>query len=128
MDTSVKFPPTASATMANPLAGFLAKATIEVTGKQIEKFPLLKDNMPAGATVFIALIEAQDLEAQINACAELRKLGFNPVRMFRRASCATRPISRRAFRPSATRPVSRPCWRWGAVRPNPSASSMPRSR
>lgn len=79
MDTSVKFPPTASATMANPSAAFLANATIEVTGKQIEKFPLLKDNMPAGATVFIALIEAQDLEAQINAAAELRKLGFEPV-------------------------------------------------
>lgn len=79
MDTSVKFPPTASAAMANPTAAFLAQASIEVTGKQIEKFPLLKDNMPAGATVFIALIEAQDLDAQINACAELRKLGFEPV-------------------------------------------------
>lgn len=79
MDTSVKFPPTASATLANPLGAFLAKATIEVTGKQIEKFPLLKDNMPAGSTVFIALIEAQDLDAQIAASAELRKLGFNPV-------------------------------------------------
>ena len=66
MDTSVKFPPTASATMANPSAAFLANATIEVTGKQIEKFPLLKDNMPAGATVFIALIEAQDLWVRPN--------------------------------------------------------------
>lgn len=79
MDTSVKFPPTASAALANPLGAFLSKATIEVTGKQIEKFPLLKEHMPAGASVFIALIEAQDLEAQIAAAAELRKLGFEPI-------------------------------------------------
>ncbi len=79
MDTSVKFPPTASAALANPLGAFLSKATIEVTGKQIEKFPLLKEHMPAGASVFIALIEAQDLEAQITAAAELRKLGFEPI-------------------------------------------------
>ncbi len=79
MDTSVKFPPTASAALANPLGAFLSKATIEVTGKQIEKFPLLKEHMPAGASVFIALIEAQDLEGQIAAAAELRKLGFEPI-------------------------------------------------
>jgi methylenetetrahydrofolate reductase (NADPH) len=79
MDTSVKFPPTASAAQANPLGAFLTKATIEVTGKQIEKFPLLKEHMPAGASVFIALIEAQDLEAQIAAAAELRRLGFEPI-------------------------------------------------
>ena len=79
MDTSVKFPPTASAALANPLGAFLSRATIEVTGKQIEKFPLLKEHMPAGASVFIALIEAQDLEAQIAAAAELRRLGFEPI-------------------------------------------------
>ena len=79
MDTSVKFPPATSAAVGNPLGAFASKATIEVTGKQIEKFPLLKEHMAAGATVFIALIEAQDLEAQINAAAELRRLGFEPV-------------------------------------------------
>jgi methylenetetrahydrofolate reductase (NADPH) len=79
MDTSVTFPPTASATLANPMGAFLAKATIEVTGKQIEKFPLLQQHMPAGAKVFIALIEAQDLEAQVTAAAELRKMGFEPI-------------------------------------------------
>lgn len=79
MDTSVTFPPTASAAMENPLGAFLGRATIEVTGKQIDKFPLLKDNLPAGTTVFIALIEAQDLEPQIAAASELRKLGFDPV-------------------------------------------------
>lgn len=79
MDTSVKFPPATSAAVGNPLGAFASKATIEATGKQIEKFPLLKEHMAAGATVFIALIEAQDLEAQINAAAELRRLGFEPV-------------------------------------------------
>ncbi len=79
MDTSVTFPPATSATMANRVGAFLAHATIEVTGKQIEKFPLLKDNLPAGTKVFIALIEAQDLDPQIAAAAELRKLGFEPI-------------------------------------------------
>jgi methylenetetrahydrofolate reductase (NADPH) len=79
MDTSVTFPPTASASMANASAAFLQKASIEVTGKQIEKFPLLQDNLPAGTKVFIALIEVQDLAAQIAAAADLRKRGFEPV-------------------------------------------------
>ncbi len=79
MDTSVSFPPATSAAVGNPTAAFLGRSTIEVTGKQIEKFPLLKDNLPAGSHVFIALIEAQDLDAQITAAAELRKLGFEPI-------------------------------------------------
>jgi methylenetetrahydrofolate reductase (NADPH) len=79
MDTSVTFPPTASMAMGNPLAAFLAKASIEVTGKQVEKFPILKDHLPPGTKVFIALIEAQDLEAQIAAATELRKLGLEPI-------------------------------------------------
>ncbi len=79
MDTSVTFTPTASAALANPTGAFLQQASIEVTGKQIEKFPLLKDNLPPGTKVFIALIEAQDLAAQIAACAELWRLGFKPI-------------------------------------------------
>jgi methylenetetrahydrofolate reductase (NADPH) len=79
MDTSVTFPTAISASLANAHGMFLGSASIEVTGKQIEKFPLLKDHMPAGTKVFIALIEAQDLEAQIAAAAELRKLGFEPI-------------------------------------------------
>ena len=64
---------------ANASGAFLARSTIEVTGKQFEKFPLLKDNLPTGTNVFIALIEAQDLEPQIAAAIELRKLGFEPI-------------------------------------------------
>lgn len=79
MDTSVTFPPATSAAQANASGAFLARSTIEVTGKQIEKFPLLKDNLPTGTNVFIALIEAQDLEPQIAAAIELRKLGFEPI-------------------------------------------------
>jgi methylenetetrahydrofolate reductase (NADPH) len=79
MDTRVTFPPAASAAMANPLAAFLSRASLEVTGKQIEKFPLLKESLPPGSTVFIALIEAQDVAVQIAAAAELRRLGFEPV-------------------------------------------------
>ena len=79
MDTSVTFPPAASAAMANAMGAFLRHASIEVTGKQIEKFPLLKDNLPAGTKIFVALIEAQDLEAQIEAAAELHRLGFEPI-------------------------------------------------
>jgi len=79
MDTSVTFPPAASAVVANASAAFLRNASMEVTGKQIEKFPLLRDHLSAGTQVFIALIEAQDLEAQIAAAAELRKLGLEPI-------------------------------------------------
>ncbi|MFO1034553.1 MAG: methylenetetrahydrofolate reductase [Hyphomicrobiales bacterium] len=79
MDTSVSFPPAASAAQGNPAAAFLSRATIEVTGKQIEKFPLLKEHFPAGSQVFIALIEAQDVAAQIAAAAELRRMGFDPI-------------------------------------------------
>ncbi|MCA0433516.1 MAG: methylenetetrahydrofolate reductase [Proteobacteria bacterium] len=79
MDASSKFPAAVSATMANPLGAFLAKASIEVTGKQIEKFPLLSDNLAPGTKVFIALIEVQDLEAQIAAAIDLRARGFEPI-------------------------------------------------
>lgn len=79
MDTSVTFPPATSAAQGNASAAFLNRATIEVTGKQIEKFPLLADNLPKGTNVFIALIEAQDLDAQIAAAVELRRLGFEPI-------------------------------------------------
>ena len=79
MDASTKFPAAVSASLANPLGEFLKSASIEVTGKQIEKFPLLSENLPQGSKVFIALIEAQDLEAQIAAATDLRTRGFEPV-------------------------------------------------
>jgi methylenetetrahydrofolate reductase (NADPH) len=79
MDTSITFPSAVSASMTNPAGQFLKNATLEVTGKQIEKFPLLAEHLPKGSNVFIALIEAQDLAAQIAAAAALRKSGFEPI-------------------------------------------------
>lgn len=65
--------------MKNPAAAFLAQMSIEITPKQIEKLPLLKDKLPAGCKVFIALIDPADVAAQIVAVKELRKAGFEPV-------------------------------------------------
>jgi methylenetetrahydrofolate reductase (NADPH) len=65
---------------ANSQAGaFLRAASIEITGKQIDKIPLLQQNLASGTHVFIALIDATLLEAQIEACAALRTAGFVPV-------------------------------------------------
>ena len=44
-----------SATMNNPLGAYLAKASIEITGKQIEKIPLLRAGFAEGSAVFVAL-------------------------------------------------------------------------
>lgn len=79
MDTSTTFPQAVSSTLKNLPGSFLQAASIEVTGKQIEKFPLLKAALPEGTKVFIALIEAQDADLQITAATELRKLGFEPI-------------------------------------------------
>jgi methylenetetrahydrofolate reductase (NADPH) len=65
--------------MQNPLGPFLKSASIEVTGKQIDKFPLLAGHLAPGAEVFIALIEAGHLDSQIEAAVALRNMGFEPV-------------------------------------------------
>jgi methylenetetrahydrofolate reductase (NADPH) len=62
-----------------PLAAFLGKASIEITGKQIDKIAVLERNMKPGTQVFIALIEAGQLESQIEACVALRQSGFEPI-------------------------------------------------
>ncbi len=79
MDASTQFPAAVSATMDNPYGAFLARASIEVTGKQIEKFPLLSAHLPKGSKVFIALIEAQDVQGQLAAAIDLKARGFDPV-------------------------------------------------
>jgi methylenetetrahydrofolate reductase (NADPH) len=79
MDTSVTFPSAVSSQMANPLASFMQSASLEVTGKQIEKFAVIAENLPKGSKVFIALIDAAELSAQIEAAAILRGMGFEPV-------------------------------------------------
>jgi methylenetetrahydrofolate reductase (NADPH) len=71
--------PAVSAAMENPLGAYLRTASLEITGKQIEKIPLIAQNLPKGANVFIALIDAAELGVQIDAAAALRAAGFNPV-------------------------------------------------
>jgi methylenetetrahydrofolate reductase (NADPH) len=57
----------------------LAKASIEVTGKQIDKLPILQQHLPAGTKVFIALIDANEFDAQVGMAAALRGAGFEPI-------------------------------------------------
>jgi methylenetetrahydrofolate reductase (NADPH) len=57
----------------------LRAASIEITGKQIDKIPLLQANLQPGTRVFIALIEAGHLDAQIDAAVALRAAGFEPI-------------------------------------------------
>ncbi len=65
--------------MTTSIGSFLRQASIEITGKQIDKIPLLQQNLKSGTKVFVALIEAGHLESQIDACAALRAAGFEPV-------------------------------------------------
>ncbi len=65
--------------MSNPIGQFLRKASIEITGKQIDKIPLLAQHMATGTRVFVALIEAGQLDLQIEACTALRAAGFEPI-------------------------------------------------
>jgi methylenetetrahydrofolate reductase (NADPH) len=60
-------------------AAFLRHQSIEITPKQIEKLPLLKDRLPAGCRVFVALIDAADLAGQIDATRQLAASGFVAV-------------------------------------------------
>lgn len=64
---------------AQATAAFLRTSSIEITPKQIEKLPLLKDKLQPGCRVFIALIDAADLAAQIDATRQLKAAGFVPV-------------------------------------------------
>jgi methylenetetrahydrofolate reductase (NADPH) len=71
--------PAVTATMDKPLGAYLRKASLEITGKQIEKIPLIAQHLPKGADVFIALIDAAELAVQIDASAALRDAGYNPI-------------------------------------------------
>jgi methylenetetrahydrofolate reductase (NADPH) len=64
---------------AEATSSFLAIASIEITPKQIEKLPLLTAKLQPGCRVFIALIDAGDLAAQIEAVRQLKAAGFDPV-------------------------------------------------
>jgi methylenetetrahydrofolate reductase (NADPH) len=60
-------------------SAFLRKASVEITPRQIEKLTVLQAKLPVGTDIFIALIAAEELEAQIKAVAALKSAGFNPV-------------------------------------------------
>jgi methylenetetrahydrofolate reductase (NADPH) len=60
-------------------SAFLRKASVEITPKQIEKLPLLSAKLPPGTNVFVALIDAKEVAAQISAVAALHGAGFNPI-------------------------------------------------
>ncbi|MCA3555321.1 methylenetetrahydrofolate reductase [Aestuariivirga sp.] len=60
-------------------ASFLRLSSIEITPKQVEKLPLLKEKLVPGARVFVALIDAGDVAAQIEAARQLKAAGFQPV-------------------------------------------------
>ena len=68
-----------AAVSLDPVSDFLRKSSIEITPKQIEKLGVLRDKLPAGTNVFIALIDPADVAGQIEASRQLKTAGFNPV-------------------------------------------------
>jgi methylenetetrahydrofolate reductase (NADPH) len=71
--------PATTATMDNPVGAYLAKASIEITAKQIDKLPFLQQSFRPGTRVFVALIDAGDRAGQIDAVRALHQAGFSPV-------------------------------------------------
>lgn len=61
------------------VAAFLTRLSIEITPKQIEKIALLKERLPQGTCVYVALIDPADLPLQIEAVAAIRASGLEPV-------------------------------------------------
>jgi methylenetetrahydrofolate reductase (NADPH) len=79
MNAFTEILPAVSSTMTNASGALLAKASIEVTGKQIDKIPLLKEHLRPGTHVFIAQIDADGEASQITMAAALREGGFEPI-------------------------------------------------
>ena len=91
---------TAAVMSLDPLHAFLQNLSIEITAKQIEKLPLLRQRLVPGTKVFIALIDPADVAVQIEAARQLKAAGFQadpacsgPLRARRRrtSSRASRP-------------------------------------
>lgn len=68
-----------SAVMTSPASAFLQNLSVEITPRQIEKLPLLREHLPRGTPVFIALIDPADVAGQLTAATALRKAGLEPV-------------------------------------------------
>ena len=60
-------------------AGFLNLTSIEVTAKQIDKLPILQQHLAKGTRVFIALLDAGDVEGQIAFAGALQQSGFQVI-------------------------------------------------
>ena len=71
--------PAMSQMMANPSQAFLKNLSVEITPRQIEKFPLLQERLPKGTPIFIALIDPADVGNQLTAAGALRKAGLEPI-------------------------------------------------
>ena len=70
---------TAAAASLDPVPAFLQRFSIEITARQIEKLPLLREKLPPGTKVFVALIDPADVAGQLTAASELQRAGFAPV-------------------------------------------------
>lgn len=60
-------------------AAFLRGLSVEITPRQVDKLPLLREKLAPASQVFIALIDAGDGEAQIAAAQAVTAAGFAPV-------------------------------------------------
>ena len=60
-------------------AAFLSRLSIEITPRQIEKVALLRNRLPQGTCVYVALIDPADLALQIEAISAIRAAGLEPV-------------------------------------------------
>jgi methylenetetrahydrofolate reductase (NADPH) len=61
------------------MAAFLRLASVEITAKQVDKIPVLAQHLHSGTNVFIALLDAGDVEAQIAAATALQQAGFHAI-------------------------------------------------
>lgn len=61
------------------MAAFLSRLSIEITPKQVEKIGLLKERLPQGTCVYVALIDPADIALQVEAVAAIRAAGLEPV-------------------------------------------------
>ena len=63
----------------DPASAFLKRLTIEITFRQIDKLPLLREKLLPGTKVFIALIDPADVAGQLHAAKQLRGAGFTAI-------------------------------------------------
>ena len=62
-----------------PIAAFLKLASVEITAKQSDKVPILAQHLSPGTDIFVALLDAGDVDAQILAVTALQQHGFKAI-------------------------------------------------